>query len=236
MPTGMTLVELLVVIAIISLLVALLLPAVQQSRESARRTGCANNLKQIGLGLQNYHDVHKTFPIGCYQWRPLGNTTNLQLAWSAYLLPFVDEENIYQLLDLSQAYDSSANRFAATQAVVAYLCPSVPRTSFLNGGLAATDYGGIYGERISGPELKPKGTLIYTTPITFSMITDGMSNTLIVSEDAGFPDGQWINGNNVFEQAYAINAAPVFRQRHHERSSHRSQRPVCRRVGPLSDQ
>jgi prepilin-type N-terminal cleavage/methylation domain-containing protein len=99
---GFTLVELLVVIAIIGLLIALLLPAVQQARESAQRAGCANNLKQIGLGLQNYYDVHKAFPIGCYQWRPNGNTTNLQLAWSAYLLPFVGEEAIYQWLDLKQ--------------------------------------------------------------------------------------------------------------------------------------
>jgi prepilin-type processing-associated H-X9-DG protein len=107
-------------------------------------------------------------------------------------------------------YDSAANQYAATQAVTAYLCPSVPRTSFINGSLAASDYGGIYGERISGPELHPKGTLIYTTPITLQMITDGTTNTLIVSEDALFPDAQWINGNNVFEQAYPINDAPPF--------------------------
>jgi prepilin-type N-terminal cleavage/methylation domain-containing protein/prepilin-type processing-associated H-X9-DG protein len=212
-PAGFTLVELLVVVAVIGLLMALLLPAVQQARESARRTGCASNLKQIGLGLQNYYDVHKAFPIGCYQWRPSGNTTNLQLAWSAYLLPFIDEQAIYETLDLSKAYDSSANQYGATQAVTTYLCPSVPRTSFLNGSLAASDYGGIYGERITGPESNlplPRGMMNYQTPITLQMVSDGTTNTLIVSEDALFPDGQWINGDNVFEQAYAINAAPAF--------------------------
>jgi prepilin-type N-terminal cleavage/methylation domain-containing protein/prepilin-type processing-associated H-X9-DG protein len=210
MPSGMTLVELLVVIAIIGLLVAILLPAVQQARESAQRTACANNLKQIGLGLQTYHDSHKAFPIGCFQWRPFGNTKNLQLAWSAYLLPFIGEQTVYEMLDLSQAFDASANKSGATQVVTTYLCPSVPRTTFLIGGLAECDYGGIYGERITGPELQAKGTLIYEKPITLRMITDGTTNTLIVSEDSTFPDGQWINGRNVFEQAFPINGAPSF--------------------------
>jgi prepilin-type N-terminal cleavage/methylation domain-containing protein/prepilin-type processing-associated H-X9-DG protein len=210
---GFTLVELLVVVAIIAVLIGLLLPAVQQTRESAQRTGCANNLRQIGLGLQNYYDVRKAFPIGCYQWRPSRNTTNLQLAWSAYLLPFIGEQTIYETLDLSKAYDSQANKFGATQAVTTYLCPSVPRTSFLNGSLAASDYGGLYGERITGPESNlplPRGMMNYQVPITLQMVPDGTTNTLMVSEDALFPDGQWINGNNVFEQADAINSAPAF--------------------------
>ncbi len=149
---GFTLVELLVVVAIIGVLVALLLPAVQAA-ESARLTGCANNLKQIGAGLHNYYDVHKTLPIGCYQWRSFGAPDGVQIAWSAYLLPFIGEQTIYETLDLTQGYNSPVNQYGATQAVTTYLCPSVPRTSFLNGTLAASDYGGIYGERITGPEL-----------------------------------------------------------------------------------
>ena len=68
---GFTLIELLVVIAIIAILIALLLPAVQQAREAARRTQCRNNLKQIGVAMHNYHDVHQIFPIG-HAWRPFG--------------------------------------------------------------------------------------------------------------------------------------------------------------------
>ncbi|MCA9100587.1 MAG: DUF1559 domain-containing protein [Pirellulales bacterium] len=82
-----TLVELLVVIAIIGILIALLLPAVQAAREAGRRASCQNNMKQIGLGLINYHDVHKVFPIGLRRARGA--------AWSGYLLPFVEQNSTF---------------------------------------------------------------------------------------------------------------------------------------------
>jgi prepilin-type N-terminal cleavage/methylation domain-containing protein len=87
-----TLVELLVVIAIIGILVALLLPAIQAAREAARRTECANHLKQIGVALQNFHDTYKHFPVG----QPDDDNNNY--AWSAYLLPFMEQEATYNEL------------------------------------------------------------------------------------------------------------------------------------------
>src|SRR5210317_1090085 len=97
-----TLVELLVVIAIIGILVALLLPAIQAAREAARRTQCNNNLKNIGLGLQNYHDTYKMFPAGAAGRRwlapgPGGNTggRNLGPSWYYATLPFMEQRNIY---------------------------------------------------------------------------------------------------------------------------------------------
>lgn len=105
---GFTLIELLVVIAIIAVLIALLLPAVQQAREAARRTQCKNNLKQMGLAMHNYLDTHGTFPPG-YLGYPAGNggacstinNTNHRgqgWGWGAYLLPFLDQGNLYSQL------------------------------------------------------------------------------------------------------------------------------------------
>ncbi|MGD9857294.1 MAG: DUF1559 domain-containing protein [Planctomycetaceae bacterium] len=91
--SGFTLIELLVVIAIIAILIALLLPAVQQAREAARRTQCRNNLKQIGLAIHNYHDVHLTFPLGAgYSlW-----------GWRVFILPYIEQTAQYDLIDFNQ--------------------------------------------------------------------------------------------------------------------------------------
>lgn len=97
---GFTLIELLVVIAIIAILVSLLLPAVQQAREAARRTQCKNNLKQIGIALHNYHDVAGVFPPGFLDIHA-GNSerTSGGWAWSAYLLPYLEQANLYSRFD-----------------------------------------------------------------------------------------------------------------------------------------
>src|SRR5688572_21241712 len=93
-PRGFTLVELLVVIAIIGILVALLLPAVQAAREAARRMSCGNNLKQISLGLHNYHDTYKAFPAGWFDFGGAANNFE-SWGWSAMLLPFVEQQPLH---------------------------------------------------------------------------------------------------------------------------------------------
>ena len=92
---GFTLVELLVVIAIIGILVALLLPAIQAAREAARRTQCNNNLKNIGLGLQNYHDTYKTMPMGAMHGGLRTVARHLGPSWQYGILPFMEQRNIY---------------------------------------------------------------------------------------------------------------------------------------------
>ena len=107
---GFTLIELLVVIAIIAVLVSLLLPAVQQAREAARRTQCKNNLKQLGLAMHNYHDTFNTFPPGHVSdfpaippWVSPGNLSSSEVGcwtWGAMLLPNLEQTGLYNVLSV----------------------------------------------------------------------------------------------------------------------------------------
>ncbi|MEM7812180.1 MAG: DUF1559 domain-containing protein [Planctomycetota bacterium] len=149
---GFTLIELLVVIAIIAIIVALLLPAVQQAREAARRTACKNNLKQIGIALHNYHDVHLTFPPGvtpsmnaAYQFQNAGGDPVALCAaggvarndsgwlWNAMILPFVEETQLYEELGVGRrtTQEMAQNLAAGNQLaqsfqrqIDTYVCPS----------------------------------------------------------------------------------------------------------------
>jgi prepilin-type N-terminal cleavage/methylation domain-containing protein len=127
---GFTLIELLVVIAIIAILIALLLPAVQQAREAARRSACKNNMKQIGLALHNYHDVHLTFPPGHvdYDNDPAMGSVDRQgplFAWSAFILPFMEQANVYDTINFNvPIYGAVVNAGAAQQEIPNYRCPS----------------------------------------------------------------------------------------------------------------
>jgi prepilin-type processing-associated H-X9-DG protein len=192
------------------MLVGLLLPAIGSSRQAARRVQCQNNLRQIGVGLHAYHCVRGSFPPGGVEWRPRGNTTNRQLAWSAFLLPYLDEQVLFDSLDLDTPFDSPENAQGAAQIVPIYVCPSSLRGPRLVQGRGPCDYGGIYGERIMSRNDPPKGTMLYGQSISIRDVTDGAAKTLIVAEDSRFVDGQWINGRNIFDQAFAINAAPDF--------------------------
>jgi prepilin-type N-terminal cleavage/methylation domain-containing protein len=125
---GFTLVELLVVIAIIGVLVALLLPAIQAAREAARRSSCGNNLKQIGLGLQNYHDARKTFPYANV-YTSSGGTTSLVANqgpnWVIGILPFIEGGNVITLYNKNAFYvDALVNGSFHASNLPFMLCPS----------------------------------------------------------------------------------------------------------------
>ena len=122
--SGFTLIELLVVIAIIAVLIALLLPAVQAAREAARRMQCVNNLKQIGLGLHNYHQVNNAFPYGTgVCCTPAGGN------WSTFVLPYMEQTNIYNMLNQNLGYNTPVNTSAVRTVIASFVCPSDPASS-----------------------------------------------------------------------------------------------------------
>jgi prepilin-type N-terminal cleavage/methylation domain-containing protein len=212
-----TLIELLVVTAIISVLVALLLPAVQSAREGARRSHCQNNLREIGLALHAYHGAHGAFPIGCVEKRIPGKPAARQLAWSAHLLSQLEQQSLWRKVDFSAPYDSSANASAASTVVSVYLCPSTTRLAPGRDGdevsnvagsylAAAIDYGGVYGAAQISPT--GNGVMVFDRAVSLREVTDGSSHTLAIVEDAGRGwgmDGEWINGENIFDIGGQVN-------------------------------
>jgi prepilin-type N-terminal cleavage/methylation domain-containing protein len=191
---GFTLIELLVVIAIIAILIALLLPAVQQAREAARRTQCRNHLKQLGLALHNYESTFTCFPMtsGSTSYSP-----------QARLLPYMDQANIYNVIDYTQPMLTGpvTNRVLnpiyaniANQVIPAFLCPSDPGptvyqvpmgTPAVTYGFGANNYmvslgsgtGTTYDSRHP-----TDGVIFLNSSVRFRDITDGTSNTVVMSE------------------------------------------------------
>src|SRR5438094_9588305 len=129
--TGFTLIELLVVIAIISVLIGLLLPAVQAAREAARRTQCVNNLKQIGLALHHYEQAYKALPPGYVSnFDALGADTGPGWGWAAMLLPQFEQSPLFHAINFNLAIEAPANSTARLPIVNVFLCPSDSVQSF----------------------------------------------------------------------------------------------------------
>lgn len=197
-----TLIELLVVTAVIAVLIALLLPAVQQVREAARRTQCRNHLKQIGLALNNYHEAHRTLPPGRMRsaWDGQGR------CWSAYahLLPYLDAGPLYNQLNFHANPDDPAlNGPGLSQTIPFFLCPSnsakVLQSNTVNGVIvnsAVHNYPLCTGTTAPVSPRNPGGVPItgvfYENSMTrFADLTDGAGTTVCVSEtvtaDVGGP-------------------------------------------------
>jgi prepilin-type processing-associated H-X9-DG protein/prepilin-type N-terminal cleavage/methylation domain-containing protein len=193
-----TLIELLVVIAIIAVLIALLLPAVQSAREAARRTQCMNNLKQIGLALQNYHASNGSFPVGfLYSTGPiLADSSVSQYRWSplAQMAPFLEQSNLSNALNMNFPLGSSpvagssfwppypANLTAMGTTVASFLCPSdaVPAPVVGSGAVSYAFCAGSGGN--GGDATNADGTFLLGPSITIAHLTDGTSTTAAAAE------------------------------------------------------
>jgi prepilin-type N-terminal cleavage/methylation domain-containing protein/prepilin-type processing-associated H-X9-DG protein len=185
--TGFTLIELLVVIAIIAILIGLLLPAVQKVREAAARMQCQNNLKQIALATHNYHDAVGVLPPSRSHPPAIGI--------HAFLLPYMEQDNIYKTIDFKQAYNQPVNAVAAGGNVKSYTCPSDP-LNLTPAGWAKTNYranegcqmnyswGSFDNSNTNQPGLTPppNGPFYRDSKYKLVDITDGTSNTAAFSE------------------------------------------------------
>lgn len=198
-------------ISIIGVLAGLLLPAVQMARESARRVQCSSQLRQQGLALQNFHAAYNHFPPG-------RNTTHdVDHSWCTAVLGFLEQENLSSSFDLSQPWHAPGpNLTTSLQVIPIFRCPSS-----LDDFEGDTDYAGIRGSQLSTsqlPEKRQSGVLPAVdlrrdALIRFASITDGTSNTLVISEDADRPrdsNGMWADGGSVISHDNgAINTSAV---------------------------
>lgn len=187
---GFTLIELLVVIAIIAILVALLLPAVQQAREAARRAECKSKMKQLGIALHNYHDVHSCLPgneVGCVKDQNR-TSTNCWEGWSgiAMLLPFMDQNNLYEQADFNHYWNENVtgirNRAVANTLITALFCPSDPTSRRTHGNSGPTSYMLSAGPVSTWHVNKGPGPFSRQSSSRFRDFTDGTSNTILAGE------------------------------------------------------
>jgi prepilin-type N-terminal cleavage/methylation domain-containing protein/prepilin-type processing-associated H-X9-DG protein len=210
-----TLVELLVVIAIIGILIALLLPAVQAARESARRTQCQNNFKQALLGVLSFEDAHKKLPPGTELWvvttpdlppgipRPeWGGVSRWDgFGWSAFILPYIEQASVYNMIGNWGSYPSAASWEACGQLIETYVCPSDHNDSKWVDCCTNIDHGGIPEQdwrvaNIAGVADSQRSTVAQAyqqiadgngvfynfSEVKLREVTDGLSNTAFLAE------------------------------------------------------
>ena len=184
-PRGFTLVELLVVIAIIGVLVALLLPAVQAAREAARRTACTNNLRQLGLALQNHHSALGHFPAGIVADNE--DFKHGKHSGFVLLLPYLEQSTLFEQYDLSEPWTSEANLQVGAARLSMLMCSSNVTEATQQGKISAapTDYAFSKGPLAYLCDQQPSvGAFDINSDVRIAQITDGTSNTFAMGEAA----------------------------------------------------
>jgi prepilin-type N-terminal cleavage/methylation domain-containing protein/prepilin-type processing-associated H-X9-DG protein len=226
-----TLVELLVVITIIGILIALLLPAVQAAREAARRMQCSNNFKQAALAMHNYHAAKECFPPGVFNPDGAHPLAPSWWGWSTYILPFMEQQAIYDLFDFSTPkhfYSAGNNQAATGKTISAYVCPSdpagaeglwttgstpVPQVGPTNmcGVADTTDWSTGATSGMAWPKDYPlvDGICGANVPCRMADIQDGTTNTLMIGEVTGAGKGTFVGyywvGFNILDTSDGIN-------------------------------
>ena len=208
---GFTLVEILVVISIIGLLIAILLPAVQQAREAGRNASCRSNLRQLGLAIHLFHDANGSFPASGWTKAGPGNPAGRYVGWRALVLPYLEQENLHRLYDFESDWWQGTNGVAASVPIPIFRCPSVPQRAevfsaiaksprpaltFTN-PIAPTDYEAIMGLQpasINSHLVNPIynsgnrfSVMSRNSSTRFAAVSDGTSQTVMIVECGGRP-------------------------------------------------
>ena len=210
---GFTLIELLVVIAIIAILIGLLLPAVQKVREAAARSTCSNNIKQFALALHSYHDANGKLP-------PSYDANSFSA--HVYILPYIEQGNVRNTMNVTLPYSDPSNAAAAGTWIKTFVCPSDPGTGAVPAGWAPTNYrvnqgsGLLWGLPPTSPSNvnygypAPNGPFFENSAVRLTDITDGTSNTALVSEAlVGSFNAAVANPNNTQRLGQSVGLYPA---------------------------
>jgi len=212
---GFTLIELLVVIAIIAVLIALLLPAVQSAREAARKTQCKNNMKQMGLGIHNYESTFKLFPSSGEGIDAVKNTGFFPRSMFTAILPYIDQVQTYQNVNLNKHYADDAGSISAGQIKIAsFVCPTNTLTLPDPNGFGLVDYFPIAyialpTDGLTSAAITKKWGALGLYGSSIAGTRDGTSNTIAVFEASGRIAGN-TSGKYSATSAYTDTKTPYY--------------------------